>query len=231
MTFRRLAAVSGLVAVALILVQGALMGQLPAPDDPVEDFVNYVSEDNAAHQTGLVLGFLIGIPLVVFVVGVFRDLQPIDRVHDSGWATLFLVSAVLFGATVGVGEGFLAVLVYRQGEGLDPELVRALFDASQLSASAAAVWLALMFFSVAVAVFGFGFRQHWYGWMTAVLGVAILTALIDTVSTSTNAIFSLIAFASFLVWTVTTCVLMYRDGSPAGDVAVGDRTEEVALGS
>jgi hypothetical protein len=214
MSFNRLAAGAGFLVVVLLVLNVALLGDQPKVDESIAEYGSYIQDDEGLHKTALLLGILVLPFAAVFFSGVLMPIRESDREHNEGWAIAALIGGILLGATAGLGDTFAAVLFFRTGEDLDAATVRALWDGQLLAYASTGVAMTALTGAVAVPTLTHKLRPAWYGWLSAVVAVLGLLALISVVGTSVGAsIFGLIALIGFLVWTLATSALLYRQPS------------------
>ena len=103
MSFNRIAAYGGFIAIVLILASVALLGSQPTLDDPIEDVVQYIGDDVEIHRLSVVLGILILPFIVVFFAAMVSKLREGDREHNEAWGIALLAGAVFIGATAAIG--------------------------------------------------------------------------------------------------------------------------------
>ena len=208
--FRRLAAISGFVAVAVGTVTGVLTGVVPVLGDSTADVVGYYTNNIGSHRLVVVLGALLAIPIAVVLVGVYRSLAIADIPHRSGWATVFLFGAIMSSASAGLRETLYAAAVYYGNAGPDPATLQLLSDLSHIAGATLGVWLAVAIGSVAIVTFKSKNGARWYGWFSAVSATLGILSVIDTVSISTGGAFAAMGFGGFVLWMLVTAIVMYR---------------------
>ena len=209
--FERIAGIAGLVSIAAGVAQMLIAGEQPGLGASADAVASFFASDVDAHKIGVVIAALLALPLSVFLVGVYRTFAAADRARDTSWATLFLLGAIMMSATAGMSEGLYATAALRHGDGLAPETLRMLNDASQIALATLGVWIAVTVGSIAAATFLLGVRARWYGWFCSLAAVLGVLAVIDTVSTGTDGIFAQLAFGFTIIWLLITSVLMLRD--------------------
>jgi hypothetical protein len=181
---RRLAAACGaLFPFAIIVgddtINGA--GEAPAIDAPIAEVNDYLASAAGASADGSywigrgigVLGF---VALLVFTVYVARTIR--NREGSGGLLSGF----ALGGGLVAVVLGLLAAItqfaaVARAGEGIDPEVARALLDVSTIAFVGTWLPLAVLIGSVAVAGLRFGILSRWTAIAGGIVTVALLAGL------------------------------------------------------
>ena len=108
-SFRRVAAVAGIAAVAVGMVTIPLMGSAPVLGDSAEDIGAYFAGNADLHRPAVVIAALLAIPMVLFFAGVHRALVVSSGRSASAWATVFLYGAIMMSATAGLKEALYAV--------------------------------------------------------------------------------------------------------------------------
>lgn len=209
-SFNRIAAISGLVAIAFGIGL-TFTGTQPGLGKSASEVARFFANDRGAHQAYVVISALLAIPIAVFFVGVHRTLAKADREHGSAFATIFFYGAAMMSATAGAAELLYAVAALRGRAGLAPDTVRLLNDGSQIAHAVLGAWVAVTLGSVALATFRNRIRAGWYGWFCAVAALFATVAVIEAVNTGTGGVLTQLAFFGFALWTLVTSVLMLRD--------------------
>jgi hypothetical protein len=92
---------------------------------------------------------------------------------------------------------------------LDPELMRAVNDGSQIASATIGVWASIALGAVAIATFQNHVRPAWYGWFSAACAVLAALSVIGTVDIDNGALFSTLGFfGGFIGFTTVTSILM-----------------------
>lgn len=211
MSFRRIAAYGGIGFVILLVVNIVLLGNQPAATDSIEKISDYLGDNTELHK----IAFLVGIALLpffaVFLAGVVTEMRATDREHGEGWAIVTLAGGILIGASAGVGDALLGALFYRGGSGLDPAVIRAVWDAQAIAYTATGLGITALAGGAAVVSLHRGRGPAWYGWLSALVAALGLLTLVGIMSTSTglNTV-AFLALPGLLVWVIVTSVLMLR---------------------
>jgi hypothetical protein len=218
MSFNRVAAVGGFIAIVLIVLSVALTGSQPTLDDPIEDVMEYLNNDADMHRASLVFSVLDLPFFALFLAGVASKLRDSDREHGEAWAIVAIAGGILIGAAAGTGEVLMGALFLRGGDGLDASVVRVLFDGAVIAYVSAGVAIAALTGSVAASAIRHRFWPEWYGWLSALVAAVGFASVAGVVWTSTTGFaVGAIALPTLAIWTLTTSVLMYRDGSGTSD--------------
>ena len=208
--FRRVAAISGIVTVIFGLFTGVMAGTVPVLGSSAGDLAAYYAANTGPHRLAVVISALLALPITIFLVGVYRSLATEDDSPRPAWATVFLYGAIMASATAGLREGLYAIAVRFEGTGLEPGTLQLLNDGSQIAGATLGAWLAVAVGSVAVATFLSSSRTRWYAWFCTVVATLGIVSVIDTVSVSTGGVFAMLGFAGFVLWVLTTGIVMYR---------------------
>ena len=212
MFFNRIAAISGVIAVVLGVLHGALLGDRPTLDDPIEDVVQYIGDDLTMHRLSMVLGILVLPFFIVFFAGIVSKLRDGDRELNEAWGIAALAGAISVGAAAAIADTFVVLLFLRGGDGLDDSTVRVIYDGFVVAYGSAGIAIAGVTGSVAIAAIRREFWPSWYGWLSAlaaVIGFISVGGILWT--SSTGLLLGFAAFIGFRVWTLATSVLMYRE--------------------
>lgn len=218
MNFSRIAALSGLVFVALAIANAVLLGSPPFPEDDIADVRKYVEEDEALHKAALFV-LVSALPFAaVFFAGVVNHLRASDTEHHEAWGIAALGGAVLMGSAAVVGDTLYALLIYRGGSGLDDSTLRLLKDGELIAYSAMGVSIAAVAGSVAVPTFMHRALPIWHGAVGVVIVIFGFLGTIAMVSdTDAGAWFSSISTVSLAVWVLVTSIVLLRH-SPTSPV-------------
>ena len=212
MSFTRIAGASGLVFVVLLVLNGALLGDQPMAGDDIEEVRDYVAQDEGLHKTAWFLGAILLPFAVLFFSGVVTKLRASDREHNEGWAIAALAGAIFIGASAGSGDVMVATLFFRGSEGLDDSTLRALWDASIIAYASIGAGLAALAAAVAVPTLQRQVWPTWYGLLGLVAAVLGVLALIGAIADSNGgSVFALIGFATLVVWSLITSLLLLRE--------------------
>lgn len=212
MSFTRTAGAAGVIAVLLMLLNLALLGNQPTLDDPTSEVVSYIGEDLDMHRAGLLFGAAILPFYAVFLVGIVSLIRASDREHNESWAIVALAGGILLGAVATVGDLMIGALTLRGGAGLDDETIRALWDVGVRAYSSAGIAIGTMTAAVAISSLRHPRWAEWYGWLSALAAVVAFITIIGTNWTSdTGYYLGFLGFGALIVWTIVTAVLMLRE--------------------
>jgi hypothetical protein len=175
--WRRLAAASGLLYVALGLARGGGGGVAIGDSRAnVETWVSDTLGRRGVNWTGAYLEILALLSFVVFAAVLAAALR--RREGTQPW-----ISSVTLGAgliTVALKLASLPAafaLAYRAHEGFDPQLAASLTDLNNFSFVLTWPVSALMIGSAATAILRYGALPAWLGWSGAVAAVALLVSV------------------------------------------------------
>jgi hypothetical protein len=210
MSFRRIAGLSGVVFVVLMVLNGILLGDQPLAGDSVDEVRTYLADDVNLHKTAFILGMVLLPFAVVFFAGLYTKLRASDIAHDEGWAIAAVLGAVLLGASAGVGDIALGALLFRGGSGLDDPTLRIVWDAQIIAYSSTGI--ALTAIAVAVPTLRHKLWPAWYPLLSLIAAAAGAIALVAVVSdTNGGSIFGLIGFIAFAIWVLATSGLLITE--------------------
>ena len=213
MSFNRIGAFGGFIGIVLIVVNVALLGIQPTLDDPIEDVVQYLGEDQGIHRLSVVLGVLSLPFIVVFFAAMVAKLRVPDRERNEAWAIALLGAAILIAATAGIGDTLTGILFLRGGEGLDDSTVRALYDGLYIAYASTGIAVAAATGIVAIAASQREFWPPWYGWLSALVAAIGFISVGGVMWTSTTGlVLGSAVFPAFGVWIVASSILLYREG-------------------
>ena len=207
MSFQRLAGIAGVVFVALMVLNGALLGDQPVADDSIGQVRSYVSADEGMHKTGFFIGLLVLPVAVLFFAGLVTRIRESDLAHGEGWSVVTLLGAVLLGAAGGVGDVLYGLTIYRGGDGLDDSTLRAFWDGQGIAYATMGAALTALAVGVAVPVLERGIWPVWYGLLSVLVAVLGIATLVGAVSDTSSA-WVFVGFLAMAVWTLVTGIVL-----------------------
>jgi len=200
------------IAVLLMLLNLALLGNQPTLDDPTSEIASYIGEDLSMHRAGLLFGAAILPFYGVFLVGIVALVRTADREHNESWAIVALAGGILVGAIATVGDLMIGALTLRGGAGLDDETIRVLWDLGVRAYSSTGLAIGTMIGAVAISSVRHPRWAEWYGWLSALAAVLAFVTIIGTNWTSDTAYYlGFLGFGALIVWTIVTAVMMLRE--------------------
>lgn len=200
------------MSIALLIVNGALLGDQPLSGDSIDEVRQYISDDEGLRKTAVFIGIALGPFAIVFFAGVANKLRASDREHGEGWAIAAIASGILIGAAAGVGDTLTATLVFRGGEDLSASTIRAIWDAKTIAYASTGIGATALVLSVAIPTFMHKVWPVWYAALGALVAVLGVLALISVVSaTNGSNLFGFIGFIALLVWMLVTSILLLRE--------------------
>jgi hypothetical protein len=209
MTQARLAqigAVGGMLFIVLQLVGQYLIqigGSEPSFEASTQEIVEFfAARDKFWFDTGSYLSILSAIPLLGFLASLRGALR--DAEGEDGWLTTVATGAGLLFLALLVSGGYWHIAVFRN-EGLDPQIVRLLFDLGNFNFASMWVTLGALLVAVGIATHRFKVFPTWIGWLSLVVGVGLVVARIFWTSTAAFA-----PYVFFWVWLVAVGVVMFR---------------------
>jgi hypothetical protein len=208
--FRRVAAVAGIAAVAVGMVTIPLMGSAPVLGDSAEDIGAYFADNPDLHRPAVVIGALLAIPMVLFFAGVHRALVVSSGRSASAWATVFLYGAIMMSATAGLKEALYAFAVRYAATEPDLSVLALVSDSSAIAGATLGAWMAVTVGAVGVTALRDRTAPRWYAGLCGLVAGLAVVSVIETVSTSTGGALSGAAFGSFILWMLTSAIVMLR---------------------
>ena len=209
MSFSRMAGVSGIAFLILIILNAVLLGDQPFSGDDVDEVRDYIEGDEGLHKTAMFLGIVLLPFAILFFAGVANRLRASDREHGEAWAIAAIASAIFIGAAAGIGDALISTLIFRGGEGLSDSTIRAIWDAQTIAYSSTGIAVTGLTLSVAIPTVLHRVWPLWHAALGAIAAVLGVLAIISIVSATTGGnIFGLIGFVGLLVWVLATSVLL-----------------------
>ena len=209
-SFRRVAAVAGIAAVAVGMVTIPLMGSAPVLGDSAEDVGAYFAGNAGLHRPAVVIAALLAIPMVLFFAGVHRALMASSGRSAPAWATVFLYGAIMMSATAGLKEALYAVAVRYAATEPDLGVLALLSDSSAIAGATLGAWMAVTVGAVGLTALRGRTAPRWYAGLSCLVAGLAVVSTIETVSPSTGGALSGAAFGSFILWMLTSAVVMLR---------------------
>jgi hypothetical protein len=216
MDYQRIAATSGLISAALLLVFIVTFfagGAPPALDDPAQKVLNYYQDNRSLSYITAAIGFILLGLIPIFFLGVYALLRDALAPNLQVWPRLSLVALIVTGAFVGVqGSAAFALALGAKDEfGGSPPVAGALFDLYNALAAAIAVVFAVFLLAVGVAQDRAAGYPKWWSQM---LYIGAAASLISFLAPFTNsdflAILGLLPVILFAVWIAVASLAMQR---------------------
>jgi len=210
--FSRVAAVAGIAWIVLTVISIFLVGDMPTAADDANVVRDYLSENVGSHQAGLAAISLSLVPLLVFAAGLVEMLRRSGRRGHDGWSTA-TGALYVFAVAVGtIGMVTEAGLLLSRDAGLDDGTLLALWDINMASTAMMVLGFGGAVACASISSLTHRTRPNWYGGLGVVVGIAGLFGLAGLVSDSdTAAAASFVMLPLFVIWTIITSVLLYRD--------------------
>ena len=209
----RLAALGGVLFVVFFIVGVLLPGSPPAVDDSSGTVVAFFADNRGPVLVGTLL---IGLGVLAMIWFVASLVEAMRRVGESRLATAALLGFVFAFAAGTVAALIRASLAYSVAEIIEPDEVRALFQATLVMDAMSS----LLFAAFAAAVGGAAFRTDIlpsvWGWAS---GAMAILAILSATAWSREGFWSpgggliWVVQIAFVVYVVATSVLHFREVS------------------
>jgi hypothetical protein len=201
-TLERLAPLTGIVFVLLVVIAFVVSGEPPDSDDSTEEVVSFWTENDGEQIAGAIIGGWAAVFLVWFAGSLRATLKRAEGEPGR-------LAAIAFGGFLLLALGILAFSGFQFAAGetagdVPDEVTQTLsvLNADFFIPLAAGNVIALL--ATGVAIVRHGGLPRWLGWVAIVLGIASLTP---------------VGFFAFLIggiWVLVISVLIYLgDRSPA----------------
>lgn len=211
MSFRRVAGLAGIVAVALAVTQGAVFGTGPGLEPTASEILAWTGDNQATINTLLVLSagqlFVFGI-FLVGLYGVLRTGEP----GGEPWAMLGLVGGIVAGAVLAVQYVVMVPFALRPAQLGEPSAL-VLWDISLGLQSPLVVVGALALLGYGVAIHRAGVFPRWLAYLAylgSLVGLAGGLAVVPTAQGSGLGIVTVIGSFLFLLWALLVGIWMLR---------------------
>jgi hypothetical protein len=208
----QIGAAGGIIFVVLQMASQALIqvgGAEPPFDAPAETIVAFfLARNSQLYALGEYLSTLSLIAFLWFLGSLWSTLRRAEG--EPAWLSLVaLASGLMTVATVSAGAGW-PLAVFRQAEGLDPQIARLLFDQGNFAFANAWVMLASLSLATGVVSIRTGALPLWLGWAGVTIAVGLLAA--RAVWASSGLVF--VPFGLCYLWLIAiSIVLMRRAGA------------------
>jgi hypothetical protein len=208
----RYAAATGIFFVVLVVIGFLVQPKPPSSDASAVEVLEYVKDHHdALHVIQLIFG-LAGFFFIWFI-GALRSLLGGAEGGERRLATTAYGGGLIAVATLMVGLGVAAAAELHPAR--DPEITRALIDASLLIPAVGAPAAAVFFFANGLSVLRSGYLPPWLGWLGMV--TAFFNAIgIGAVFTD-HGVFAgdgvlgfFVGLVLFLVWVLAASILLVR---------------------
>jgi hypothetical protein len=193
----RFVPLSGVLAIALIIVAVIVGGETPGTDDSLREIVSFYRENDQAGPSALLaLGALF---FLIFVTTLWTALRTAEA-ERRGASTLALVGGTILvvGMTIFAGLGFT---LGDAADELTPAAIQALNALNSDLFFPLAVGNAAFLLGAGVSVVQTSALPKWLGWAAVVLGVFAATPL------------GFFAFLIMGLWSLIVSVLLWRASS------------------
>jgi len=208
----RYAAATGIFFVVLVVIGFLVQPKPPSSDASAVEVLEYVKDHHdALHVVQLIFG-LAGFFFIWFI-GALRSLLGGAEGGERRLATTAYGGGLIAVATLMVGLGVAAAAELHPAR--DPEITRALIDASLLIPAVGAPAAAVFFFANGLSVLRSGYLPPWLGWLALVTGffnaIGIGAVFTDHgVFAGDGVLGFFVGFALFLVWVLAASILLVR---------------------
>jgi hypothetical protein len=213
---RRVGAAGAVAFVVLNIVAFAIIGSEPDYGASATKIAAYFSEH---HKALLVSGVLLGIGLAL-AIGAFA--QCADMLRGFGFpdaAFAFGIAGAALISIGGVGVAILASMSQMAKSGVDPETVRAFYQAAQFMLSVPCAWIGLFLLIPLTRVAMTGALPRWVPPVNGVLAILLVLGGIsvrgDGVLAVGSGLFAGLANLAFLLLLLEIAALLWRT-APAG---------------
>jgi hypothetical protein len=202
----RFAPLAGIVFLVLIVAAFLLSGETPGADDKTADVVKDWADSDSRQVASAILGTLGAIALVWFG-GSLRD-GILRGEGGTGRLAALAFAGTVITAVGGASNSAIQLAVADTVGDVPPEVTQTLSVLYSDFFFPMVVGFALMLFATALAVLrGHAAFPRWFGWVSLVLGVILLTPV------------GFFAFLVGLLWVGVASVLLFRAQEPPAAAA------------
>ncbi len=223
----RLGAAAGIVFVGLFVLSVLFIGDPPGFTDTPEQVADYMSENRAEIQLGMALTLVAGVVFFFFLATLARVLRIAEERGPGRLAAVAFAGGIATVVSLMLAFGLLWTASVPRA-GLDPMLIQALYDGSNIAyVGALGVGLTtLVGASSMVGLTSGALPRPLVAFGALVALVSIVTAVGASfketgVFSAADGALALIAFLGFLIWVLWTSIVLFRQsGDPANPAPV-----------
>ncbi len=227
--WEQLGAAAGIVFVVVQVAANNLMEQVGGNEPPsyaeAPEIVNFfMTRDSRLFGLGDYIMTLSVIPFVWWLSVLWARLRRAEG--KAGWLAVAALGFGLVSATELVSGGRWTLVMGRIEEGMNPELVRTLFDMGNLNF--ANIWVSRAGILIAAGILSIrtGALPKWLGWAGLVVALGLLIA--RAFWERSGVVFAPIAF--FWLWMImTSAVLIRRAGRLDGSAALRKNPDSAGI--
>jgi hypothetical protein len=206
--WEQIGAARGIVFVMLQMASQALIqvgGAEPPFDAPAQTIVAFfMARNSQLFALGEYLSTLSLIAFLWFLGSLWTTLRRGEG--EPTWLSFVAAaSGLMIVAAVSAGGGW-PLAVFRQAEGLDPQIARLLFDQGNFAFANAWVMLASLSLATGVVSIRTGALPRWLGWAGVTIAVSLLAA--RAVWASSGLVF--VAFGLCYLWLIAISIVLIR---------------------
>ncbi len=219
----RIAGVSGISGIVVLLVANVQLGTPPNADDPAPKIARFLTDHRTSVLLLAVLFPVAYLLLVLFAAGLRGMLE---RAGDTSGLPRLVFAAAVWVIVVGTVSVIATGAAAFRAPALDPNAAQALFDVNNIGFALIGVPFAVLFGAASVSSMSTRALPRWIAWvgiLAGVLNVAkVFTVLSRSGGLSPGGGFSLAAVVPIWIWTVAVGVVMggrFTHASSSGTAA------------
>ncbi len=214
--WERLGAAGGILFVILQIVSQSLIqigGSEPPFNAPAQDIVEFfLSRNSQLFEVGGYMSILSSIAFGWFLGSLWSRLRRAEE--EPAWLSLLSFGFGLVALTlVAIAGAGWTLAMFRLNEGIDPQIVRLLFDLGNFIFANIWVMLAGFLLATGVVTIRTGALPRWLGWSGVVIALGLLVARALWAGPAGIAFTPYVLFWLWLI--ATSIVLMVRRAVPA----------------
>ena len=226
---RRLGAVAGIAAVALLVSIVAATPAVPAPDRTITEIAGSVAAHGDGMLFGAYLGGLMAVALLLFGAAATIVLRHAEADRSAWWIVALVgISATSIGL---VGDALQVAWVDSARHGVRGDPLWALYTAPHMITIFTMLPLAVFLLGTGLGARASGAFPRWTAWLAIIisgsLAVGAGSSAGDELTGGPLAIPLLLGIAAFLIWTIAISVSLWR-ARPVGRTAGATAAELVA---
>jgi hypothetical protein len=179
--WERLGAEAGIAFVVLVMIGIFLPGKLPAQNATGQTLINYINDHRDSLRWSMVVYSLATACGLFFFATLRARLSEAEGGHNE-LATAAVVGGVFACLANMMGGLTWSLSFFREGTGLAPSTVRAMWDANTLGGTAGNVGVAVALGAVAAVVLGTGLLPRWVGYLSAAVAAVAVVSFFGVLS-------------------------------------------------
>ncbi len=211
----RIGAIAGILFVVL-LIAAQFIAPSPSPKESIGTIISfYVHHRSAALWSGYLSAVSAAVQLL-FVAAVFSALRRSEE-QSSMLPMLMLGASIALLPVILLSSSFSVALTWNGAQSNNPAVARALFDLSTVTLIFSDMVIGVFLAAASLATLRTRILPRWLGWL-GLVGAALLLAGTASLFNPGGSFGGAPGLLLYLIWVITTSVLLLRRAQYAGQV-------------